>query len=110
MGKKEHQDPRCTMVNEWGDIGLIFSWEATYAGYKGLELKAGSQPTVIRAAKISIFFFFFLRESIYIQGFQNNKLSRIPCSRSSSKRDDPKHQVKHLNQKQIKEPAFCELS
>ena len=43
------------MVNGWGDIGLIFSWEATYAGCKGLELKAGSQPTVIRAAKISKF-------------------------------------------------------
>lgn len=52
MEKKENWDPRCSMVNGWGDIALIFSWEATYAVCRGQELKALSQPAVIWATKI----------------------------------------------------------
>jgi hypothetical protein len=52
VGEKEDRDPRYNMVNGWGDIALIFSWEATYAGCRGLELKVGSQLAVIVSNKI----------------------------------------------------------
>lgn len=40
-------------INEWGDIGLILSWEATYARCRGPELKAGSQPTTFGPTELS---------------------------------------------------------
>lgn len=40
---------------------------------------------------------------------QIERTGRIPCNRSSSKLDGPKHQVMHLNRKQIKPPAHREM-
>lgn len=33
------------------------------------------------------------------------ELNKVPCNRLSSKPDDPKHRVMHLNQMQREEPA-----
>lgn len=34
------------MATLWGDIGLIFFWEAASAIYREQELKVGSRPAV----------------------------------------------------------------